>query len=235
MSRFERLFVIGSNIAMPIRLMVRFRDDENPFSMKQGGIRMNESNQCIDAKNAKIYVRELDGSTQLQARISPCVFMYKNHALLVEVAQMRDDGTSLGIAYAQHPDKTAQTATDADVRRLLDAVRTVACHRCSAPAFDPATIQTNRAGLCESCFLNDLKVDLAKAEQAERKIIATRDLAGKKAGDTVRISAWVHPAGGGDDYQIDWYCKSYPSPEQVRCLLLGMNSRVCDDYQIINL
>jgi len=31
MSRFERLFVIDSNIAMPIRLMVRFRDDEKTF------------------------------------------------------------------------------------------------------------------------------------------------------------------------------------------------------------
>jgi hypothetical protein len=203
--------------------------------MEQGDSRMNESNQYIDAKKAKGYVRELDGSMQLQARISPCVFMYKNHALQVEVALMRDDGTSLGSAYAQNPDKTAQTATDADVRRLLDAVRTVACHRCSAPAFDPATIQTNRAGLCESCFMNDLKVDMAKAEEAERKIIATRDRARKKSGDIVRISAWVHPANGGDDYQVDWYCKSYPSPEQVRCLLLEMNSRVCDDYQIINL
>lgn len=196
---------------------------------------MNKSNEHIDAKNAKSYVRELDGSMQLQARVSRCVFMSENSALQVEVALMRDDGTPLGSAYAQNPDKTAQTATDADVRRLLDAVRTVACHRCSAPAFDPATIQTNRGGLCESCFLKDLKVDLAKAEEAERKIIATRDRARKKSGDTVRISAWVHPANGGDDYQVDWYFKSHPSPEQVRRLLLKMNSRVCDDYQIINL
>ncbi|MEJ7590672.1 MAG: hypothetical protein WKF77_03930 [Planctomycetaceae bacterium] len=196
---------------------------------------MNECNQYIDAKNAKSYVRELDGSMKLQARISPCVFMYKNHALQVEVALMRDDGTSLGSAYAENPDTTAQKATDADVRRLLDAVRIVACHRCSAPAFDPSTIQTNRAGLCESCFRNDLKVDLAKAEEAERKIIAARDRARKKSGDTVRITARVHPANGGDDYQVDWYCKSYPSPEHVRSLLLQMNSRVCDDYQIIKL
>lgn len=196
---------------------------------------MNESNQYIDAKNPKSYVRELDGSMQLQARISPCVFMYKHYPLQVEVTLLRDDGTSLGSAHAQNPEKTAPTATDADVRRLLDAVRIVACHRCAAPAFDPATIQTNRAGLCESCFLNDLKRDLAKAVDAERKEIAARDRARKKSGDMVRISAWVHPENGGDDYQVDWYCKSYPSPEQVRCLLLGMNSRVCDDYQIISL
>ena len=196
---------------------------------------MNECIEIIDAKNAKSYVRELDGAMQLQARISPCVFMCKNYALQVEVTLLRDDGTSLGSATAQNPDKTAQTATDADVCRILDAVRIVACHRCAAPAFDPATIQTNRAGLCESCFLDDLRQKSAKAQDAERKEIAARDRARKKSGDKVRISAWVHPANGGDDYQVDWYCKSYPSPEQVRGLLLEMNSRVCDDYQIINL
>ena len=196
---------------------------------------MNEYNEIIDAKNAKSYVRELDGAMQLQARISPCVFMYKNYALQVEVTLLRDDGTSLGSATAQNPDKTAQTATDADVCRILDAVRIVACHRCSAPAFDPSTIQTNRAGICESCFLDDLRQKSAKAQDAERKEIAARDRARKRSGDNVRISAWVHPANGGDDYQVDWYCKSYPSPAQVRGLLLEMNSRVCDDYQIINL
>ena len=196
---------------------------------------MNECNEIIDPKDAKIYIRKLDGAMQLEAKISPCVFMYKNQTLQAEVTLRQDDGTSFGSAYSPNSDKTAETATDADVRRILDAVRIVACHRCAAPAFDPATIQTNRAGLCESCFLDDLRQKSAKAQDAERKEIAARDRARKRSGDNVRISAWVHPANGGDDYQVDWYCKSYPSPAQVRGLLLEMNSRVCDDYQIINL
>src|SRR5262249_10316775 len=115
----------------------------------------------------KTSVRHLDGGIMLEGEVSPCIFMYPGYPLQIRVTLRRKPGESLGDAYAVDRSKTADTATEADVARLLEPVRIIPCRRCAAPAFDPDTIETNRAWLCESCFLQDLEVEFAKAQEAE--------------------------------------------------------------------
>ncbi len=196
---------------------------------------MNQCGELMESMRGRTWVRHVDSVIKLVASISPCVFLYDQYPLQLEVTLRRNDEESLGSALAVERAKTQRNSTDADIRRILDAVGLVACRRCSAPAFDPTTVRTNRAGLCESCFLDDLRRESRRAEDAERKAIAARDRRMKRSGHAVRVTAWVHPVQGGDDYQVDWYFETRPTHAQIRRLLHEMRSRVCDDYQIIAL
>jgi hypothetical protein len=181
------------------------------------------------------FVRDLGDGLKLDAEISPCVFMYPPYPLQITVKLHRHPAEWLGQAYAVDRAKTAATYTNADVERLLAGIRTRPCRRCSTPAFDPATVDTNRGGLCEACFLSDLDAEFAKAEAAERKQLTACDRRMKRKGMVVRVSAWVHPQGGGDDYQVDWYVNALPSAKQVRAVLRQQRSSRVDDYDIITL
>jgi hypothetical protein len=183
----------------------------------------------------KIYARRLDGGLILEGEVSPCVFMYPGYPLQIRVTLRRKPGESLGDAYAVNRSKTAATATEADAARLLEHIRIIPCRRCAAPSFDPNTIETNRAGLCESCFLRDLEAGFAEAQEAERQELAERDRRRKADGMMFRVSAWVHPEAGGADYPVDWYFAAAPTDEQVRILLREAGSAVLGDYRIIAL
>ncbi len=179
----------------------------------------------------KDYIRDLGQGVKLRAEVSPCVFMYESYPLQIKITLHRRR-KSLGDAYAVDRARTASTYTKADVERLLDCVRIVPCPRCPAPAFDPATVETNRGGLCETCFLNDLETAYTVEVEAERRKLAARDRRMKQRGMAVRISAWVHPETG-DDYQLDWYLPARPSSVEVRRKLLEAGSTLVHDYAII--
>jgi len=181
----------------------------------------------------KTYVRDLDDGVKLEAEVSPCVFMYPSYPLQITVTLHRHASECLGEARAVDRTKTAATYTDVTVKRLLAAVRTSPCPRCSTPAFDPATIQTNRGGLCEGCFLATLEAEWAEEQDAEKRKIANRDRRMKRQGMSVRVSAWMHPQDGGDDYQVDWYFNAQPTPEQAAHMLRDQGSNRKYDYQII--
>jgi len=195
---------------------------------------MTKTEHTSTAKR-KTYVRDMGDGIRLEAEVSPCVFMYAGYPLQIQVTLHRHAGECLGDALAVDRTKTASTYKRTDVERLLRAVRIAPCPRCSSPAFDPATVETNRTGLCEVCFMGDLKSKYAANEEAEQRKIAARDRRMKRKGMVVRISGWVHPQGGGDDYQVDWYLNAAPTPDQVRKLLSEQGSSVLDDYQIIEL
>jgi hypothetical protein len=196
---------------------------------------MNGFSESIEKNWRKTYLRVLSDGVKLEAEVSPCVYMTQGYPLQVEVTLRRHSNECLGKAFATNRTKTADTYTDADVEELMAGIRIIPCHRCAAPAFQPETVETNRNGLCESCFMSDLEADVAKAEEADRQETAARDLRMKKEGMSVRISAWVHPEGGGDDYQVDWYLEARPTAEGVRSLLREQHSSRLDDYQIITL
>ena len=183
----------------------------------------------------KAYVRKLPDGVNLEGEVSPCVFMYPGYPLQIRVTLRRNPGEPLGHAYAVDRLKTADTATGADVRRLIARTRIVPCLRCATPAFDPATIETNRTGLCESCFLHDLDAALARAEEAERQEQAERDRRRKAEGMTFRVYAWVHPEAGGDDYAVNWYFAAAPTVEQIQTLLREEESSILHDYRVIAL
>jgi hypothetical protein len=187
----------------------------------------------VTIREVRKYVRELDDGGNLEAEICPCVFMYSRYPLQIEVTLRRHDGESLGVGYAVDRTKSAETATPEDVRRLLAGIRTTPCPRCLTPAFDPDTVETNRCGLCEACFGSDLKSLFAAIEEAERHEIAVRDHRMKQKGMNVRVTAWVHPDGVGDDYQVDWYFAKPPTMEHIGKLLRAKGSAITDDYRII--
>jgi hypothetical protein len=184
-------------------------------------------------RKQKTYARNLGNGLTLQAEVSPCVFMYPSYPLQIQVTMYRHADECLGQAFAVDRTKTAETYSDATVHRLLARIRTVSCRRCSTPAFDPDTVRTNRGGFCEKCFLSDLQTECAAALKAEQRKIASRDRRMKRRGMTVRVTAWVHPQSGGDDYQVDWYLASSPTPEEVSQMVRDQGSCQLDDYQIV--
>ena len=183
----------------------------------------------------KIYVRDLGGGVSLEGEVSPCVFMYHHYPLQVTVTLRRHSGESLGVAYSADRSLTAETATDADVSRVLSAIQSTSCSRCSEPAFDPTTVKTNRGGLCESCFVGDWNTELANFAEAEKRGLANRDRRMKAKGMKVRVSAWIHPVVSGDDYEAHWYFADRPPPARIEKLLREEGSANSGDYQIINL
>ena len=183
----------------------------------------------------KTYARHPSGRLKMEGEVSPCVFMYRGYPLQVTVTLRRSSGEWLGVAYAVDRSKTADTAIEADVKRLLAAVRIIPCRRCAAPAFDSQTIDTHRGGLCESCFIHHLEADWASVEESERQELAQRDPHRKAEGMTFRVSAWVHAEEGGDDELVHWYFASRPTGKQIRTLLREAGSSLLDDYQVITL
>jgi hypothetical protein len=117
---------------------------------------MTKSTSDAPSPLNQIYVRELSEGLSLKAEVSLCVFMFPGYPLQIKVTLNLRDGTSGGDAYALNRNRSAMNGAGADVTNLLNAVAIRPCSRCSAPAFDAATIETNRGGLCESCFLHDL-------------------------------------------------------------------------------
>lgn len=112
---------------------------------------------------SKPYGRKLKDDTSLAGEISPCVFMYPGYPLQVQFTLRGRAGESLGNAIISNRRLNANTATEADVRELLANVRTKPCSGCGTLAFDPTTVETNRNGLCEGCFLRDLEAQWAKS------------------------------------------------------------------------
>src|SRR5262245_1602072 len=107
----------------------------------------------------RTYSRDLGERMRLEAEVGPCVFMHRGYPLQITVTLHRQPDVCLGTAYAVDSTKTADTFTVTSVKRLLARVRICPCLRCSTPAFDPITVQTNRGGLCEPCFVAMLEAE----------------------------------------------------------------------------
>ncbi|MCK9987743.1 MAG: hypothetical protein AzoDbin1_04215 [Azoarcus sp.] len=167
---------------------------------------------------------------ELTAEISPCCWMYPGYGLQVTV-QMKDGGNVI----KHRKDVIWEQATESQVIEFTESIGVCSCSRCGKPAFDPATCDTNRAGLCEHCFLSDLDAQHKKSKAKEEQKLKRRDAAKKRQGFTHRVTAWVHPEAGGDDYMVDLYCKGKPSAAQIKAELKKSGSRVLDDYQILEL
>jgi len=162
---------------------------------------------------------------ELTSAVSPCVWMYPNYPLQISV-QFKGGG----VAYLKNPHKTWSTTTEQDVIDLASTVKLQPCSRCSKPAYDPATVETNRGGLCESCFMSDLDAKFQKLVKQEETAVRRRDRSMRKKGYTHRVSGWVHPAMG-DDVKMDWYFDGLPSKAQIEKALREAGSQVLNDYQ----
>ena len=169
-----------------------------------------------------------DADINLVASISPCSWMYPNYGLQI---QIRIESTG-GTAYILNRSLPFAQATEDDVRAMVASVRIVHCPRCQSPAFDPATVETNRSGLCEACFLKDLSAKYDAAKKKEAAKLARTDASMKLKGMTHRVDAWVHPSGGGDDYQMQLYVRGEPSEGLIQKELKRAGSSVRTDYAV---
>jgi hypothetical protein len=80
-----------------------------------------------------------------------------------------------------------------------------------------------------------LDAELGAVEQAESEQLAHRDRRMKAEGMSVRVTARIHPAAGGDHYLADWYFPSRPPSALLRSLLRRQGSAVLDDFEVITL
>lgn len=136
-----------------------------------------------------------------------------------------------GQIYLSDPNATADNATLDHIIALFDKVRLVQCSRCGQPAFDPTTHKTNRAGLCESCFMTDLRASfnsqMAELDARMAEAIAQK----KKQGFKYLVSAWIHPADGDDVQVLFWY-KKKPTNGEISNRIRQLRSEIHDDFSI---
>lgn len=179
----------------------------------------------------KNYSKSLQiGDADLSASVSPCCFFYPNYGLQLEVVL-----NGSGKIYLHTKTVAMETATEVDVDALLSLVRITPCSRCGKPAFAPATGLADRGGLCEDCFIHDMRVRVEKANEKQKSVEAKRDLAMKEKGFTHKVSAHIHPEDGGDDYLMVMHVTAEPSPEQIRNHVQKKRSAVLSDFTILAL
>jgi len=169
-----------------------------------------------------------DADTNLVATISPCSWMYPNYGLQVE---LRIEATG-GTAHLLNRSLPFAEATEADFNAMVAQARIVPCPRCQSPAFDPTTAGTNRNGLCETCFLADLKAESAAARVREEESLRKMDTKMRRKGMTHCVDAWIHPSAGGDDYQMQLYVRGEPSEGLIQKELKRAGSSVRTDYAV---
>lgn len=196
---------------------------------------MSEINKLRDAMRQQepselarvVLTREIHGS-KLSLQVSPCCWMHRNYGLQVQV--VLDGG---GSVYLHDKELLFENATLADLERMFDKVKLIPCKTCGKPAFDPGSVDTNRGGECEQCFMAALNADLEKAQKKEQRRMERLDAKRKQEGYTHRVDAWIH--AGGDDKQIAYYVKGKPTKKQIHDLLRKEKSRELNDYTVITL
>ena len=169
--------------------------------------------------------------TELVATLSPCVWLY-NLRLQYSVAL---NSSPQGKAIVRHPSLGLTDATEADALALCSGVNLQPCSRCGKPAFDPATVETNRHGLCEACFLDDLNAELEVAQRRERAAAARKDRAMRKKGYAWKVVAWVHPRAGDDRQLILYYAGARPSDGEISKQLKRSGSCILNDFTVNSL
>lgn len=167
---------------------------------------------------------------KLRAVVSPCAWMYQGHGL-----QLTIDIEGGGQAIIHNRDLKFEDATELDALALCQQIKIIPCKCCGKPAFDPSTIITNREGKCEACWMDEWRKGWDAIQKKEAAKLLRNDRKQLKLGYTHRISAWIHPAQGGDDYQVDYYVEGKPSKTKIQSILKKEGSRVLDDYQVFSL
>jgi hypothetical protein len=180
-------------------------------------------------KNFKVKT-EKNGAI-LTAEVSPCVYFYDNYPFQISIS-IENGNRGNAIKSDSSVDKT--NITEVQVVALLNTVNILSCHRCNAPAFDPETVKTNRGGLCEKCFVDEISKEFAKEDKRLKLNAQKKDAQAKAKGYLFKVVAWIHPAHG-DDIGISWYDSEKPTKVSVEKVLKRKKSLVLDDYKILTL
>lgn len=82
----------------------------------------------------------------------------------------------------------------------------------------------------ELARLRQAALDACAASDAE---VAQRDVRMKREGWTHRVTAWSHPAAGGDDFMFDVYFVGKPTKKQIEKQFRDAGSCVFNDFQVV--
>lgn len=138
-----------------------------------------------------------------------------------------------GLATLRNTEVPFCDATEETCLALIEKVRTIQCLCCKNPAFDPSTIDTNRGGKCEECFLAE-QVKLTKKIMCDFRLHQRNvDSEKKKAGFTHRVEAWKDSADGSDFEECVIYMIN-PTSNEIQSRLVFENAYP-DDYLIVTL
>lgn len=170
-----------------------------------------------------------DTDTTLLVSISLCNWMYPNYPFQIQV----NIGETGDHTIASKKGLSVKDAAEADVDALVASLMIVRCPRCQAPMFERTGDQPhNPEKLCSKCVLADLnqqfEASKKRAEDKERQ----EDAKMKAQGYTHRVNARVHPAVGGDDFQVVFYASSMPTKPAIKAQLQKLGSEVFDDFII---
>lgn len=175
----------------------------------------------------------------LTARVEHPSWSYSNWGLQIGVTINEGAKPNQGRTSARRPELPFEQATVGDALALFDSVGIVPCRTCSAPAFDPATSETNREGECESCFLRRLERDFERQTLPSRirdlKAELQRAVDHRAKGFTHRLLAMIHPEAGGSDYLVEFFTEKEPTPAEIEKLLKERRSAVLNDYRLTHL
>ncbi len=163
--------------------------------------------------------------TKLVCEVSPCCWMYGSPLQMGVTMLNGSSGSAIvltGIPY----DK----ATNKDFKAAIEKVRLCKCKTCGKPAFDPKTIETNRAGECEECFLAKLRAEFAILQKKEDAKQKRRDDKMKLKGYKYKMIVCIH--AGGDDYFVDVYTVKEPTAVYAAAIAKNRGSRVLNDFRI---
>ncbi len=157
--------------------MVVLRESAGKFRRPAAAVRVLRVSFHMSLPKTHSLTFTNDGA-EFAANLSPCVWMYNTRLQYSVALKAFPHGTAI----VRHPSLGLEDATEADALALCSGVRSKPCPRCGKPAFDPATVATNRGGLCEACFLDDLNAELEEAQRRERAADDRKDKAMRKKG-----------------------------------------------------
>lgn len=174
---------------------------------------------------------------KLRAEVSPCSFMYENYGLQLTVFMPENDNANqiYHIKDVAGRNITATEATVEDFNMICDSVRLAECVNDGCSNMQFVSANSNRDGLCEKCFHAKVDREYAEALGDQEKQQAELDKIAYEKGGRYRVDAWVHPATGGEDYQVFWYSKEKPTDAEVQKELKDEGSAVHDDFTIVEL
>ena len=163
----------------------------------------------------------------ITAEISPCSYMNSTLGLQISVI-LKATGQR---EFPRKPVDFAD-ATESDAMELVNSIIYTTC-KCGNVRIDAEKmgLNSNRGELCETCFIYDLNAQFAIDKAKEDKRLIAYDNKMKAKGYKFKVTAWIHPKRGGDDYQIDYYFMEQPTDEVVQ-KLLAKKSSITNDYTI---
>lgn len=170
----------------------------------------------------------INNGTEFVATLSPCVWLYKTKIQF----SVSMKGSPHGAVIVRHPSLGLAEATEQDALALCSGIRVKPCSRCGNPAFDPATVETNRGGLCEACFLDDLNAEFEEVQKREEAADAKKDESMRKKGFAWKVLAWVHPAAGDDRQLILYYAGAKPTAAEIGKELKRSGSQSLTDFSV---